>query len=114
MTLIAFMRFSRLSGDRIGRVNHMIEYGFDAFSESIAFLRLYEIALILSLKEPDMPRRRRPGRFNKAWRGWSGRADACDCGAGVPCEFCNGSSRVDEPSAPSRITYELKLYKGND
>ena len=33
---------------------------------------------------------------DRPWRGNSQRADACDCGAGMPCE-CNPCGGIDEP-----------------
>jgi hypothetical protein len=34
---------------------------------------------------------------DRPWRGGSDRADACDCGAGMPCRTCNPSGGIDDP-----------------
>jgi hypothetical protein len=39
---------------------------------------------------------------DRLWRGNSQRADACDCGAGMPCE-CNPCGGIDEPPKLSPI-----------
>jgi len=40
---------------------------------------------------------------DRPWRGTSQRADACECGPGMPCEVCNPSGGIDEPPAISPI-----------
>jgi hypothetical protein len=41
---------------------------------------------------------------DRPWRGTSQRADACNCGAGMPCE-CNPWGGIDEPPAKSPIAH---------
>ena len=36
---------------------------------------------------------------DRPWRGDSQRGDACDCGAGMPCQLCNPCGGIDEPPA---------------
>jgi hypothetical protein len=36
---------------------------------------------------------------DRPWRGRRERADACDCGTGMPCELCNPCGGFDEPPA---------------
>ena len=46
---------------------------------------------------------------DRPWRGTSERADACDRGAGMPCELCNPSGGIDEPPAKypiARVTID--------
>ena len=42
---------------------------------------------------------------DRPWRGNSQRVDACDCGAGMPCELCNPSGGIDEAPKLSPIAY---------
>jgi hypothetical protein len=46
---------------------------------------------------------------DRPWRGNSQRADACECGAGMPCELCNPCGGIDESptlSPIARVTYD--------
>jgi hypothetical protein len=40
--------------------------------------------------------------MTRPWRGFSKRADACDCGAGAPCEACNSLGDADHAPDVSR------------
>jgi hypothetical protein len=37
-------------------------------------------------------------------KGFSKRADACDCGAGAPCDLCNPSDANQAPRMPESFT----------
>lgn len=54
------------------------------------------------------------GHAGKPWKGCSNRADACDCGPGMPCRVCNGSGgREDVPRMPagSTVVFDKNGYR---
>jgi hypothetical protein len=47
---------------------------------------------------------------NLPWKGFSNRQDACDCGAGAPCEWCNPCD-ADNPPDMSRTDLKVTADK---
>jgi hypothetical protein len=45
---------------------------------------------------------------DRPWKGFSKRFDACDCGAGAPCDLCNPSDG-DHPPDMSRTGMKVDI-----
>ena len=51
--------------------------------------------------------------MDKPWKEFSEREDACDCGAGAPCVWCNPCDKEKPPKDPPGFKINMDVENGH-